>query len=131
MDSIFTSSKKYFYDIYKNNYERTETENDRIKSNILTLNKELKKTESLNNRNYHRNNLTLNFALKKSQKNCIDNYKVKRVFDNIYGDKNINKGRSKCLYFQSKLKSEDKDKINQFFCNDIKKKNKKVLLIKC
>ena len=131
MDSVFTSSKKYFYDIYKNNYERTETENDRIKSNILTLNKELKKTESLNNRNYHRNNLTLNFALKKSQKNCIDNYKVKRVFDNIYGDKNINKGRSKCLYFQSKLKSEDKDKINQFFCNDIKKKNKKVLLIKC
>ena len=51
--------------------------------------------------------------------------------DQIYGDKNINKGRSKCLYFQSKLKSEDKDKINQFFCNDIKKKNKKVLLIKC
>ena len=132
LEPIFTSPKKYFYDIFNNKYERTETQKDRINSNIITLNKELKKAESLSSRNNRKINLTGNLIFNRNQKNSIENYKELKTFDNFYGGKsNINGYLSKCFNYQNKLKMKNKIKVNHFFGNGIKKRDKKILLIKC
>ena len=132
LDSVFSSPKKDIYGIYKTRNERVETQNDRINSNIITLNKELRRTESLYNKNYHKYNLTTNFLFNKNQKEAIENYKSKKRFENVYGGKwSINKYESKYFSYQNRIKTDENVEVYPSLFNGKKKKDKKILLIKC